>query len=519
MNGKIAIATEVQLSPSLRMSLYFGLNAAVLLLLVIGTAVSVPSNPRFVYVILITAICASPLLSMERINGKYFLLAVYLTFAYIYFGFGDVMGVLLGRTPEEEGGILTGAESVILVSLIGLAAGYHAAVRQVQEKLQVTSSRDWPFAAVVVVGLAFWLVGTASLTYWQVYVIGDRSSATLVKNLASLGQGYTTLFMLGQLIQPLGVMILAYAYAAYRRGFLPVMILTVAFIQVVLGFVADYKSEAILVGMLVIITKTYMDGRIPKAWVICGGLFIMLAFPVFQAQRLAVRGEQGRSAADTLSNIWETLQKSIDAKAKVQSGFGGAEYRVQSFWERASLKGSVELIVQKTGKDVPYQYGQTLTPILSAFIPRIIWSEKKSLPVGQIFNKDFNISVDADTYISPSHVGEIYWNFGWAGTLLLLPATGFLLGFIGSRCTAYPELSLTRMMIMFVTIFGFVVRAEGSIATEYVVWLRSMAVIGLLHLALARRTVVSHTASNDRSLDSSDPPNAVRPTLFPNLLH
>jgi O-antigen polysaccharide polymerase Wzy len=520
VKGRIGVETRAQLSPSLRISLYVALNAAVLLLLVIGTAVSTPSNPRFVYLALATALCTSPLLSMERINGKYFLLAVYLAFAYVFFGFGDVMGILLGRTPAGPDGILTGAECVILVSLIGVIAGYHVAARRARQKSPpATATSDWPFAAVVLIGLAFWLIGTASLTYWQVYVIGDRASTTLVKNLASLGQGYTTLFMVGQLIQPLGVMILAYGHAAYRRRFLPIMILAVTFIQVMLGFVADYKSEAILVGMLVIITKIYIDGRIPKTWVICGALFIMLAFPVFQAQRLAVRGEQGRSAADTLSNIWETLQKSINAQERVQSGFGGAEYRVQSFWERASLKGSVELIVQRTGQDVPYQHGATLTPILSAFIPRILWSEKESLPVGQIFNKDFNISVDKDTYISPSHVGEIYWNFGWTGTLLVLPAIGLLLGFIGSRCVAFPQLSLTRMMIMFVTIFAFVVRAEGSIANEYVVWLRSLAVIGILHLAFSRSTIALNALQVQKA--SSQDPNALgarQATLFPNLL-
>jgi hypothetical protein len=249
---------------------------------------------------------------------------------------------------------------------------------------------------------------------------------------------------------------------------------------------------------------------------ICAGLFIVLAFPIFQAQRLAVRGEQGRSAADALSNIAETLQKSIDAQAKIKAGFGGAEYRVQAFWERSSLKSSVEMIVQKTGKDVAYRGGDTLMPILIAFIPRIVWSDKTTLSVGQVFNKAFHVADDSDVYISPSHVGEVYWNFGWAGTLLVMPATGLLLGFIGSRCIAYPALSLTRMMIMFVTIFSFVVRAEGSIATEYVVWLRSMAVIGLLHLVFVRRSVASGAAaSNDKSIASAD---ALRGTPFPNLL-
>jgi hypothetical protein len=403
----------------------------------------------------------------------------------------------LGRTNEGSTGLLSEAECVILVSLAGIVLGYRLAVSRFNKTSfarGAVNGKDWTFSAVVAVGFAFWLVGTVSLTYWQVFVIADRTNETLMKNMAALGPVYTTFFMLGQLIQPLGVIILAYAYGAYRRRFLTAIILAVTFVQIVLGFVADYKSEAMMVGIIVIITKIYIDGRLPKGWLLGAGIFILLAFPIFQAQRLAVRGEQGVSAAEVLGNITETLKKSIAAEDKVSSGFGGADYRVLSFWERASLKGSVELIVTKTGRESPYQMGATLTPILAAFIPRIVWSGKEGLAVGQIFNKTFHISEVADVYISPSHVGEIYWNFGWAGSLLVMPAIGLLLGFVGARCIAYPVLSVTRMMIMFVTIFSLVVHAEGSFATEYVVWLRSIAMIGLLHLVFARPRSTSDLA-------------------------
>jgi hypothetical protein len=378
-------------------------------------------------------------------------------------------------------------------------------------------SKDWSFAAVIGVGVIFWTVGTLALAYWQVYIIGDRSSATLIKNLTELGQGNTTLFMLGQLVQPLGVMILAFAYAAYRRPVLLPMIVAVVFVQVVLGFAADYKSEAMSAGILLVISKTYVDGKVPKSWLVFIALFVVIVFPIFQAYRLEVKGEQGVSSAAAVQNLLGTLQKAIAAEDKVNSGFGGAEYRVQSAWERASLKGSVELIVAKTGTETPYQMGATLTPILTAFIPRIVWADKAGVAVGQVFNKTFHISTNEDVYISPSHVGEVYWNFGWPGTLLVMPAIGFLLGFIGSRCIAFPSLTLTRLMIMIVTIIAFVVRAEGSIATEYVVWLRSMAVIGLLHLMFARAATAQAPAQGvagpTELLPTSNP--AVR---FPHLL-
>jgi hypothetical protein len=383
-------------------------------------------------------------------------------------------------------------------------------------KHQGESNRDWPFATVLVVGLLFWLSGTACLTYWQTYIITDRSNASLMKNINALGPALTTVFMFGQLIQPLGIMILAYAYAVYRRAYLLPIIIGVVLVQVALGFVADYKSEAMLAGLLVIVTKVYVDGKLPKGWLIGGALFIVFVFPVFQAYRLEVRGEHGVTSAATIQNLVGTVQKAIEAVGKVQSGFGGAEYRVNSFWERASLKSSVDLLVDNVGKTVPYQMGATLAPIATAFIPRILLPSKESIAVGQVFNKTFHLSAVEDTYISPSHVGEVYWNFGWAGTLLIMPAIGLLLGFIGPRCIAYPSLSLTRLMIMLVTIFAFVIRAEGSIATEVVVWLRSVAAIGLLYLMFARRGPASHQALTDAAAVASK--GSARLLSFPNLL-
>jgi hypothetical protein len=60
---------------------------------------------------------------------------------------------------------------------------------------------------------------------------------------------------------------------------------------------------------------------------------------------------------------------------------------------------------------------------------------------------------------------------------------------------------------------------ESSIADCYVVWLRSLAGIGILHLVFARVPVVSrlfHPTISDSKLLSADQPRSVR--LFPNLM-
>ncbi len=373
--------------------------------------------------------------------------------------------------------------------------------------------RDWPLIYALGIGLLLWVLGTICLAYWAIYIVGDRTNMSVSKNLNNLGSGLTTVVMMGQLVQPLGVLILAYAYAKYKRMYLLGLIVTVVLVQIVMGFVADYKTEAMEAGILVIITKIYVDGKAPKAWLLGGGLFILLAFPVFQAYRLHVRGEQGVTAIQTLQNLVGSVQSSLQAQERVNSGFGGAEYRVQAFWERATLKGSVELLVSRVGKDAPFQLGATLTPIATAFVPKILWQDKPSIAVGQLLNKTFHITAVEDTFISPSHVGELYWNFGWYGIVLIQPLIGLLLGVIGRRCSAVPTLSLTRLLDMLVTIDAFAIRSEGSIAVEYVVWLRSMAAIGLLHLVFSRPMRAPQIVE-----DSPAPRQSLADVPFPQLL-
>jgi hypothetical protein len=509
------------LSPVLRLSAFVAANLAMFVLIGCGIAISASPNPRMLYLILLTVLCSSPLLKLQRLNDAYFLLGVYLAVYFEFFGVADLMHILLGRTRDTEDGLLTAAECVILAAGLTLTLGYHAGVRWSHKRASSVLAKEWPFFNALTIGLIFWIAGTVSAAYWAVFIVNDRSNAALLKNLANLGPGLTMVSLLGQLVQPLGVLILAYVYAKYRKGYLLGLILGVVFIQIVLGFVADFKTEAMSAGILVIMTKTYVDGKLPKGWLLGGVMFIWLAFPVFQTLRTDLRGEHGVSSLQTLQNLTDTLQKALQAEDKVTAGFGGADYQVQSFWERASLKSSVELIVHRVGKDVPFQQGATLTPIAVAFIPKIIWPDKPSNAVGQVFNRLFHVSADPDTYISPSHVGELYWNFGWPGILLISPLLGALLGVIGARCCAVPQLSLTRLLIMVVTIFAFAIRSEGSIATDYVVWLRSMAVIGLLHWAFARRVPIrgaQEEGAGAAAVDASARPLNAAHERFPQLL-
>jgi hypothetical protein len=184
--------------------------------------------------------------------------------------------------------------------------------------------------------------------------------------------------------------------------------------------------------------------------------------------------------------------KAIATTGKANSGAD----RAQTFLERMTLKGSVEMIVAHTGADVPYQGGHTLVPLLGVFIPRLIWPEKPDVPTGRVVNRVFGVSEQEETYISPSHLGELYWNFGWPGVVLGMSIIGLLFGYVGRRCDLSHGANLTRILILVATIQLLVLGFESAIVPQYSVWLRSLLAIGLLHWGFARSTNTSPEASS-----------------------
>jgi hypothetical protein len=196
-------------------------------------------------------------------------------------------------------------------------------------------------------------------------------------------------------------------------------------------------------------------------------------------------------------NIGKALQQAISAKDRATKG----PDRSDTVFERSSLKSNVELIVSRVGRDVPMEYGYTLQPVVTAFIPRLIWPGKPDVQTGRLMNKVFNLSPVEDTYISPSHIGELYWNFGWSGVVVGMFLFGLLLGYIGSRTDLSQAPTLTRVMVIVLTARLIVLGAEGAIAPQYVVWMRSMLAIGLMHLFLARTPVTTKTETSGSELD------------------
>lgn len=476
-----------------RPGLYLGANVFFVGFIALGSAIADGSVGRVIYLTLLFAICSSPVIFMHRLNDRYVLLTLFSAVFFQHFGLLDVIHIAQGVTGRHDNDFLSPTEVVILAGGLMVHLAFHLACRFGRGSRPSTSN-NWSESTILWFGGAIWLTTTGISAYFKIFIIKAQTAETVATGLASLGPFEVVGFMLANLTQPMGILFLSYAYFRFNRKAILPILLTMLLTQMVLGFVVDSKGGTVIGFVLVAISYLLIRGSIPTVWIAVLLTILVFAFPVMQANR-AVRGAQGIDAVETLKQLDEVFAAAYKASARVMKG----RERANTYYERLSLKGSVEMIVNGIERGHKFQNGYTLIPMLTAFIPRVIWREKLDVQTGQLLNKEFRVSDVAYTYISPSHLGEMYWNFGWSGVIVGMFAVGSILGFVGGRFDCTREITITDLLMLLTTIQFLIIGSEGTIAVQYVQWMRAIAIIALLHFVLAKR-------SSERRKEASNAP-------------
>jgi hypothetical protein len=494
-----------------RGALYVLCNLAVILAVLVGYGEhKEAAHP--IYVILLFALCSAPILESLSLKGPYALLLFWSAFYFVTYGALDLQRLLLGVDQpillEDE--ILSKTEAVILLGAVLVQVSYRIACSRVVESRSNRPIKDWSEGTLVVVGLIMWAGSSRLCWEFSTQLLVEKTTSATMKGLESIGSLGVVAFMIARLLQPVSIMIIAYAQCRYRRTFLIPIVLALVLYQLFFGFVIDTKGEAMTGGIIVIVTNAMVRGRLPKAWLALMALLVVLTFPILQANRV-VRDENNVNARKASQDIAKIFHQAVEAQKRVNEG----RERAQTLLERTTTKSSVELIVNGIDSGHPYMHGYTLMPLFTAFLPRLIWGDKPSIPTGELLNQEYHVSSGRDTYISPSHVGELYWNFGWIGLIVGMGAIGLLLGTVGAKCDLSEAPTITRLLIAVVTVRQLIVGSEGEFAVQYVVWMRAIAGIWLMHLVFAR---VSWNAGSSSAIEPQPSSVLPPPVLFPNLL-
>ncbi len=174
-----------------------------------------------------------------------------------------------------------------------------------------------------------------------------------------------------------------------------------------LGAISGSKFEALYPILATILTVHYLGGRrIGIRHLAALTLGVVLVFPVFNNLRHA---DSLKTALTTTH--WTTTEV--------------GEHLIARFYGADALT----LCVRDTPGLMAFQYGSTITPVLTAWIPRVFFPEKPVVTFGKVFAETYmgDHFADTGTSASPTILGDAYINFHLPGILIVSFAYGLLL--------------------------------------------------------------------------------------------
>lgn len=155
---------------------------------------------------------------------------------------------------------------------------------------------------------------------------------------------------------------------------------------------------------------------------------------------------------------------------------------------RTSLLTQTANVVELTPAEVPYQYGQTYSYMVVAFIPRFVWPDKPSAnDANRFYQVAYGLTAEEDLDFGSFGAGTLaegYINFGWPGVVGLM----FLLGvfFDWFQQTFLTEASGYLLRGIGVTFIPYFLGVESQLAGYLGGTLQRIGLILLLMIPIIR---------------------------------
>ncbi len=258
----------------------------------------------------------------------------------------------------------------------------------------------------------------------------------------------------------------------------PLLLTLSALAAVVLFFTFGTKVLAVTLLGLPALAYYEVKRKLPlKSVFVVVLVFVFIIFPLYNTFRRVDQNLDTTRRVDRtfdMARAW-TADKYMDAS-------------LFAFIKRVTIVSSVAAIISDTGRWVDYRYGETLllAPI-GLFVPRVLWPDKPNISIGREFGSTFRLkgAMDEETEISPSMVGELYWNFSIPGVVvgMWLLGMGYRWGYqrFGAGSTFDPI-----RKALYATLLPTALLLEGSIAVTFAGIFKILAIL-VLFLLLSRR--------------------------------
>lgn len=247
---------------------------------------------------------------------------------------------------------------------------------------------------------------------------------------------------------PAAVLALALAAEGGRRDLRKVAIAAIL-LQTAIGFVAGFKGQAVLPWEYAALAYITVRHRIPWRLLAAGAVALMLiVLPGVNALRTALKEEPSvpGALAKAMTN-WDRLRP--------DHGFRDAQRYLAGRFRHVD---SVALIERDTPDLFASGAGYAYTPaIVFQAVPRAVWADKPVLDQAQQFSHTYwSIPPAIQTATPMTQIGDLYRNFGLAGTLVGMALVGLALGayqrWARARVSARGELVHIFVLVNFVAL-------------------------------------------------------------------
>lgn len=151
--------------------------------------------------------------------------------------------------------------------------------------------------------------------------------------------------------------------------------------------------------------------------------------------------------------------------------------QLDDFLNRQFEAVSTGYLVGEVRKD-GYQWGDTMSYAMYAFIPRLLWPNKPSVSRGAWFTAYLGAAAreeEATTSTGISATGELYWNFGVPGVAVGMCGIGLLYGLLWRMAGANPQELLHMLLYVLVSFPGMIdmpeaVTVYGGILSQFLLF-------------------------------------------------
>jgi hypothetical protein len=425
----------------------------------VGLATGIPSNR---ITLLGTAIATgmlvlSPLVvnSVRPPSRRHLLLALFALSYFAHFvlpvfvsylgtsGYGkDTFAELQRVTPAD----IARGELAALVSFAMMLAGYALPLGAATARAVPKMEREWSHEAALGVALVMIILG------WTVFLAGQLG---LIPKRA--GSGF-----LGTLADAafFGFALLTIVYLRYRSR--PALLMLLLLIPPTMGFNFFTASKQLfLMPLAMVATAHIMVTRRLRLWWLVGFVVaMMLLYPVAQTYRDYLFGNdltaiQVITSPDRALGLLERFLRTSEMGEYMRTGLQATSNRLDALC-------ITSVILRDAGERVPFQGGWSISYIVLTYVPRIVWPGKPDVTIGRWVTDYFGSGPLIQSATGPSWVGELYFNFGWAGIVVGMGILGVWFRFL-HEAFLRPSASVPALLAGVVSLFALGPTLQGQL--------------------------------------------------------